>query len=80
MLRLVGSDAHLVTYGAMARAPLSIPAGVQIFQGLTAHGFWQSRWYKSHSRTEREELFAQLTELMRNGKVRVNIHKCISTI
>ena len=70
MARLLGHDAHLVTYGAMSKQPLSLPASLFIFKSLTTHGFWQSRWYKEHSRVEREALVATLTKLIADGKVR----------
>ena len=63
MLKLLGSDAHLVSYGAMSKEPLSIPTSYFIFKNLAAHGFWQSRWYNQHSRQEREGLMKKLTDL-----------------
>ena len=69
MLKILGSDAHLVSYGAMSKEPLSIPTSYFIFKNLVAHGFWQSRWYKTHSLAERSVLMDELVELMRSGKV-----------
>lgn len=71
MARLLGNDAHLVTYGAMSKQPLSLPASLFIFKGLTTHGFWQSKWYKTHSREERQTLMSTLTKLIADGKVGV---------
>ena len=34
-------SAHVVT-GAMGRTPVQIPPAKQIFQGISAHGFWLS--------------------------------------
>lgn len=34
--------AQLITYGAMARAPLTLPSAAFIFADLAARGFWQS--------------------------------------
>ncbi|KAG6844735.1 hypothetical protein H0H87_004067 [Tephrocybe sp. NHM501043] len=45
MARLLGNDAHLVSYGAMSKQPLSLPTSLLIFKNLTCHGFWQTRWY-----------------------------------
>ncbi|KAI0039215.1 NAD(P)-binding protein [Auriscalpium vulgare] len=63
LLPLLGQNAHVVTYGAMSRAPLAIPASAQIFRNLTAHGFWVSRWYLEHSVQEREALMKELVDL-----------------
>lgn len=70
MARHLGSNAHLVSYGAMSKEPLSLPTSLFIFKGLTCHGFWQSKWYKEKSREEREALIRDLVELIVQGKVR----------
>ncbi|KIK25238.1 hypothetical protein PISMIDRAFT_97112 [Pisolithus microcarpus 441] len=70
MVRLLGQDAHLVSYGAMSREPLSVPTSLFIFKNLTCHGFWQSQWYSRKSMQERERLMENLVGLMRHGKVR----------
>ncbi len=81
MAGLLGSDAHLVTYGAMAKRPVPIPASFHIFKNLTSHGFWLSRWYKNNS--ERQiKLVEELARIMASGKVssRVPLHKRIRAI
>lgn len=76
MAKLVGHDGHLVTYGAMARQPVSLPASAFIFKNLTSHGFWQTRWYERHSRQEREELVKRLMDLIADGKVKL----CLASV
>jgi len=71
MLRLLGKDAHLVTYGAMAKEALSFPPSVFIFSNLTAHGFWQTEWYKQKSPEERARVTGELVKYMVAGKVRI---------
>ncbi|KAI0715981.1 NAD(P)-binding protein [Cerioporus squamosus] len=63
MTRLLGDNAHLVSYGAMSKQPLSLPTSAFIFKNLTAHGYWQNRWYNEHTRQEREELMRTITDL-----------------
>ncbi|PCH44305.1 trans-2-enoyl-CoA reductase [Wolfiporia cocos MD-104 SS10] len=63
MTRLLGNNAHVVSYGAMSKKPLTLPTGAMIFKGLTAHGFWVTKWYTTHSREEREALFAEIAKL-----------------
>jgi mitochondrial enoyl-[acyl-carrier protein] reductase / trans-2-enoyl-CoA reductase len=70
MARLLDDNAHLVSYGAMSKEPLSLPTSLFIFKNLTCHGFWQTRWYGEKSLNERQELFDTLATLMRDGKVR----------
>lgn len=70
MLRLAGKNAHFVTYGAMAKEPLSFPPSLFIFKNLTAHGFWQTEWYNQKSKQERARVTEELVNLMTTGKVR----------
>ncbi|OSD03054.1 NAD-P-binding protein [Trametes coccinea BRFM310] len=62
MTRLLGDNAHIVSYGAMSKKPLSLPTSLFIFKNLCAQGFWQSRWYQQHSRQERENLMKTLAD------------------
>ena len=68
MAGLLGSDAHLVTYGAMAKRPLSLPASLFIFKNLTSHGFWLSRWYKDNFEGQ-TRVIEELARTMASGKV-----------
>jgi mitochondrial enoyl-[acyl-carrier protein] reductase / trans-2-enoyl-CoA reductase len=68
MAGLLGSNAHLVTYGAMAKRPVPIPASFYIFKNLTSHGFWLSRLYSDNG--ERQiKLVEELARIMASGKV-----------
>ena len=61
--RLLGKDAHLVSYGAMSKEPLSLPTSLFIFKNLTCHGFWQSRWYEDASEEKKRGLVEKLVGL-----------------
>jgi NADPH:quinone reductase-like Zn-dependent oxidoreductase len=69
MLRLAGKNAHFVTYGAMAKEALSFPPSVFIFNNLTAHGFWQTEWFKQKSQQESARIIGELVKYMATGKV-----------
>lgn len=69
MARLLGTDAHLVSYGAMAKQPLSLPTSLFIFKNLTSHGFWQTQWYSKKSAEERAQLMQTLVNLIKENKV-----------
>lgn len=73
MARLLGHDAYLVSYGAMSKQPLSLPTSLFIFKNLTTAGFWQSRWYKTHTRDDKENLMKTLVDLVAQGKVRESL-------
>ena len=44
MAKLLASESHFVTYGAMSKQPLTIPASMLIFKNIHFHGFWVSKW------------------------------------
>jgi trans-2-enoyl-CoA reductase len=46
MAKLLDPNSHFVTYGAMSKQPLTIPASMLIFKDIHFHGFWVSRWSK----------------------------------
>jgi len=77
MLRLLGKDAHLVTYGAMAKEALSFPPSVFIFDNLTAHGFWQTGWYEQKSLEERARATEELVKYMAVGKFKEPNHEIV---
>ncbi len=76
MARLLGYDAHLVSYGAMAKQPLSLPTSLFIFKNLTCHGFWQNRWYNVKPREDRDKLMQELVNLIKEKKVRTSTPVC----
>ncbi|KAI0064680.1 NAD(P)-binding protein [Artomyces pyxidatus] len=78
MAGLLGQDAHIVTYGAMARAPLSLGASLFIFKNLTSHGFWVSRWYTQHGKEDRERMMSELVALMSEGKLAEPKHEILT--
>lgn len=64
-----------VTYGAMSRQALKIPAGQLIFKDLHYRGFWVSHWYQVSEKVEQEAMFAQLFELARLGIIRTPVEQ-----
>jgi len=78
MARLFGHDAYLVSYGAMSKQPLSLPTSLFIFKNLTTTGFWQSRWYKTHTRDDKEILMKTLVDLVAQGKLKEPEHEILT--
>lgn len=76
MAGLLGSNAHLVTYGAMTKRPVPIPASYHIFKNLTSHGFWLSRWYKENSE-QQIKLVEELARIMASGKFEEPKHEIV---
>ncbi len=57
----------LVTIGALARQPLTLPNGPVIFNELRCCGFWVSRWYERVQPAVVEAMMGELGTLMRCG-------------
>jgi hypothetical protein len=76
MAGLLGNDAHLVTYGAMAKRPLCLPASSLIFKNITSSGFWLSRWYRNNAEGQ-VKLVEKLARTMASGMVSVSQHLLI---
>lgn len=51
----------MVTYGAMARQPVTVPASIFIFKDITLHGFWLSIWNEKFP----EEKAAMVEEILK---------------
>ncbi|KAA6412918.1 MAG: mitochondrial trans-2-enoyl- reductase [Lasallia pustulata] len=66
MARCLDDGGHLVTYGAMSRQPVAVPAGMLIFRGLVFEGFWVSRWGDGNAEEKRRTV-GELLEVMREG-------------
>src|SRR5690606_20781656 len=72
-LRLMGLLAHggtMITYGAMGRQPVKVPASLSIFRDLRVRGFWVTRWVESMAHSEAAALYARLGGLVRDGSLR----------
>jgi len=71
----LADNAPLVTYGAMGRQPLKIPNGLIIFRGLSFLGFWLRKWLVEKPAVERQRIMALLAEMVRDGSLRVPVHR-----
>ena len=67
MAKCLSPGAHLVTYGAMSKQPLAIPAGMLIFKNLVFDGFWVSKWGDGNPEEKRRTV-EELLGLMREGR------------
>ncbi|NWU95903.1 MECR protein, partial [Upupa epops] len=48
MMRHLQPKGTMVTYGGMAKQPVTVPVGAFIFQDVRLRGFWMSQWRKEH--------------------------------
>jgi trans-2-enoyl-CoA reductase len=62
-----------VTYGAMARRPLTVPNGLLIFKDLQLRGLWVTKWIEGVPRPELDEVYGNLAGLMHAGELAVPV-------
>ncbi|ODH27005.1 hypothetical protein ACO22_04340 [Paracoccidioides brasiliensis] len=67
MLKVLAPNSRMVTYGAMAKQPLTLPSGLLIFKNLVLTGFWVSKWGDSNP-SLKSETVNDILRLMREGK------------
>ncbi|KAJ4305523.1 mitochondrial 2-enoyl thioester reductase [Kalmusia sp. IMI 367209] len=67
MAKLLASSSHFVTYGAMSKQPLTIPASMLIFKDIHFHGFWVSKWAENNP-ADKKSTVAEVLELTRRGQ------------
>lgn len=76
LLKCLGEDGRVVTYGAMSNSPLSVPFGLAVFKNITLHAYWMTRWSNLNARSQAEsEMFERLGELFRSGELQPTPHK-----
>jgi len=69
MAKLLASEAHLVTYGAMSKQPVMLPTGLLIFKNIHFDGFWVSKWSERHP-DQKQKMVEHILDLYREGKFR----------
>lgn len=67
MLKVLAPESHMVTYGAMAKQPLTLPSGLLIFKNLVLDGFWVSKWSDKNPALKTETV-NDILRLVRAGK------------
>ncbi|KAF4589600.1 mitochondrial trans-2-enoyl-CoA reductase [Ophiocordyceps camponoti-floridani] len=69
LARSLSDGAAMVTYGAMAKQPVTFPVGLVIFKDIRFVGFWLSRWNREDP-TGRSHMVNDILNLIRDGKFR----------
>ena len=67
LAKVLAPGGCMVTYGAMSRQPLSLPAGLLIFKNLRFEGFWVSKWGDEHPE-DKKECIGRVLDLVREAK------------
>ncbi|XP_018554159.1 enoyl-[acyl-carrier-protein] reductase, mitochondrial [Lates calcarifer] len=71
LLRHLQVGGSMVTYGGMAKQPVTVPVSALIFKDVKVRGFWVTQWKRDHSNDERalRAMLDELCSLIRQGKL-----------
>jgi mitochondrial enoyl-[acyl-carrier protein] reductase / trans-2-enoyl-CoA reductase len=77
LAKYLSPGATMVTYGAMSKQPLTLPASMLIFKDLRFAGFWVSRWGDKHPDLKKQTV-DDILRLTREGKFKdIPVEECI---
>lgn len=69
LMKLLGKGGTHVTYGAMAKKPITLPNGLLLFQDIRLRGLWVTRWVDGASPEEVSGVYQKLAGFMSAGKL-----------
>jgi hypothetical protein len=69
LMKLLEEGGTHITYGAMARKPLTLPNGLLIFRDLRVRGLWVTKWLEDASSEEVRSTYETLVGLVANGRL-----------
>ena len=69
LMKLLRESATHITYGAMARKPVTIPNGMLIFRDIRVRGLWVSRWIENAPVEEVRAVYDNLAARVAAGKL-----------
>lgn len=79
MSRHLDQEGIMVTYGGMSREPVMVTTSALIFKDHQFRGFWMTRWKEQNGKSpQAAEMFAELFELTKSGKLKAPKHELIS--
>eukprot|EP00116_Pleurobrachia_bachei_P006077 sb/3466339/ len=76
LLKCLGHNSNLVTYGAMSNSPMSVPFGLMVFKDITLNNYWMTRWTKEYAGTVAEgEMFERIGDWFKSGVLTPTPHE-----
>lgn len=77
LAKYLSSGATMVTYGAMSKQPLMLPASLLIFKEINFNGFWVSKWSDKHP-DQKKQTVEDVLRLTRAGKFKdIPVQECL---
>lgn len=69
LMKLLRESGTHITYGAMARKPVTVPNGLLIFRDIQVRGLWVTRWLENSTAAEVQSLYQDLAERVAAGRL-----------
>ncbi len=69
----LGDGGTVVNYGLLSGKPCMITAHQTVFRGISLTGFWLAKFLTTTPRKEIEAVYAELLDLVRSGRLRVEV-------
>ena len=76
LAKFLSPGATMVTYGAMSKQPVILPASLLIFKEISFNGFWVSKWSDRHP-DQKKQTVDDVLRLTREGKFKdIPVQEC----
>ncbi len=75
LVERLGPSGVLLTYGAMARRPVTLSNRQLIFEQIVSQGFWLTKVLEKMPLEEQEALYAQLAKMVSDGALRLPVQQ-----
>lgn len=69
MCRVLGQGGTMVTYGGMARQPITVPFDLLAYKQLQLKGFWMTKWVENNSVEARSAMLADISKMIMDHKL-----------
>ncbi|XP_040546107.1 enoyl-[acyl-carrier-protein] reductase, mitochondrial isoform X1 [Gallus gallus] len=69
MLRHLQPKGTMVTYGGMAKQPVTVPVSAFIFRDVRLRGFWMTQWKKDHDKQSMASMVDTLCQMVQKGQL-----------
>lgn len=73
LMKLLAYSGTHITFGAMARKPLTVPNGLLIFNDLRIRGLWVTKWMENAPKAEVEAVYAALADRIISGSLKQEV-------
>jgi trans-2-enoyl-CoA reductase len=76
LAKFLSPGATMVTYGAMSKQPVILPASLLIFKEINFNGFWVSKWSDCHP-DQKKQTVEDVLRLTREGRFKdIPVQEC----